>query len=385
MANSSLFRPLKLGSIALKHRVVMPGLTRMRAGQPGNVPTALNAEYYGQRATDGGLIITESTQISASAQGYPGTPGIHSKEQIEGWRKVTSAVHARGGSIFVQLYHVGRVSNSSIQPLVAPSAIAASGEHLTASWTREPLETPRALETDEIAGIVETFGEATRNALAAGFDGVEVHGANGYLIEQFLTSRSNHRTDRYGGSIANRVRFLSEVMGAVTAVAGADRVGVRLSPFGSFKDVGDDEPLQLYQAAVSALAQFKPAYLHIIEPRINGTDEAEGGQANAPSVAELFRPLWQGVLIVAGGYKPQTAQHVIDAGNADVVAFGRSFISNPDLVERIRIGAPLNAWNRSTFYGGNAVGYTDYRQHQVPANEPVKFTHQGVVASPVRG
>ena len=380
MVTSSLFRPLKLGSIALKHRVVMPALTRMRAGQPGNVPTALNAEYYGQRATDGGLIIAESTQISASAQGYPGTPGIHSKEQIEGWSKVTSAVHAAGGSIFLQLYHVGRVSNSTIQPLVAPSAIAASGDHLTASWTRAPLETPRALETDEIAEIVETFGEATRNALAAGFDGVEVHAANGYLIEQFLTSRSNHRTDRYGGSIANRTRFLSEVMVAVTAVAGADRVGVRLSPFGSFKDVGDDEPVQLYQAAVSALAQFKPAYLHLIEPRVTGTDDAEGRQAEAPSVIELFRPLWQGVLIAAGGYNPQTAQLIIDAGKADAVAFGRSFVSNPDLVERIRIGAPLNPWNRPTFYGGSAVGYTDYPRYQALVNEAIKAAPQRVVA-----
>jgi N-ethylmaleimide reductase len=361
-----LFSPLRLGRFTLKHRVVMPPLTRMRAGQPGNIPTDLNAQYYGQRATDGGLIIAESTQVALSAQGYPSTPGIHTDEQIRGWLKVTSTVHARGGLIFLQLYHVGRVSHPSIQPLVAPSAIAASGDHLTATWSRVPLETPRALGIEEIGGIVAQFASAARNALAAGFDGVEVHGANGYLIEQFLTSRSNRRTDRYGGSIVNRTRFLIEVTSAVIEAVGRDRVGVRLSPFGTFKDVGDDDPLRLYQHAVSALAEVGPAYLHLIEPRVqSATNDAEILDA-VQSVTEIFRPLWPGVVITAGGYSAEMAEAIICSGNADAVAFGRAFVSNPDLVDRIRIGAPLNAWNRPSFYGGGAEGYTDYpflREH----------------------
>lgn len=368
MTTPSLFTPLRLGAVTLKHRIVMPPLTRLRAGQPGNVPTSLNAEYYGQRATSGGLIIAESTQVAASAQGYPATPGIHSREQIEGWRGVTSAVHAREGLIFLQLYHVGRVSHSSIQPLVAPSAIAASGDHLTMSWTRVPLETPRALETEEVGAIVRQFAQAARNALAAGFDGVEVHGANGYLIEQFLTSRSNRRTDRYGGSVANRVRFLVEVVAGAIDAVGADRVGVRLSPFGTFKDVGDDEPFPLYRYAVSALRELGPAYLHLIEPRIHAATNDSELPDVGPSVIDLFRCFWPGNLIVAGGYTAETAEAAIEAGKADAVAFGRAFVANPDLVERIRQGAPLNRWNRPTFYGGGARGYTDYPYHHASAS-----------------
>ena len=369
MTSTSLFSPVNIGALALKHRVVMPPLTRMRAGQPGDVPTALNAQYYGQRASDGGLIIAEATQISPTARGYPSTPGIHSTEQIEGWRGVTSAVHARGGLIVLQLWHVGRISHSSLQPggqlPVAPSAIAAQGRAFTAAWKQVPLEPPRALETEEIDGIIDDYRQAARNALAAGFDGVELHAANGYLIEQFMTSRSNHRTDRYGGSIPNRVRLLLEATAALIEVAGADRVGVRLSPFGTFNDVGDDDPLPLYQHAISALTELSPAYLHLIEPRVSGTAEGEKVMAEAPSAIELFRPLWQGALIAAGGYTEESARRVLEAGQADAVAIGRAFISNPDLVDRLRAGAPLNPWNRPTFYGGGAEGYTDY-----PSLEP---------------
>jgi N-ethylmaleimide reductase len=362
----SLFTPLQLGAVTLQHRIVMPPLTRMRAG-PSNVPTAMTAEYYGQRASEGGLIITEGTQVSASGQGYPDTPGIHTAAQIEGWRAVTSAVHARGGRIFLQLYHCGRISHSSIQPLVAPSAIAAAGDHLTASWTRVPFETPRALTLSEIDGVVEQFHIAARNALAAEFDGVEVHGANGYLIEQFLTSRSNRRTDRYGGSIENRARFLVEVVAAVIAAVGENRVGVRLSPFGTFNDVGDDEPLALYQYAVSALVPLTPTYLHLIEPRVHAATQDETIQAAIPSVTDLFRPQWPGVMIAAGGYAANTAAAVVAAGGADAIGFGRAFVANPDLVERIRQGLPLNLWHRPTFYGGDARGYTDYPRHDAVA------------------
>jgi len=360
MSTISLFSPLSLRAFTLGHRIVMPPLTRMRAAAPGHVPTALMAGYYGQRATDGGLIIAESTQISASAQGYPDTPGIHSQDQIDGWRAVTSAVHRRGGIIFLQLYHVGRVSHPSINPPVAPSAIAASGDHLTATWSRVPLGTPRALETGEIAAIVADFATAARNARAAGFDGVEVHAANGYLIEQFLTSRSNHRTDRYGGSVANRVRFLAEIVAAVVAAIGAGRVGVRLSPFGTFKDVGDDAPLALYRHAVGALAEHELAYLHLIEPRVqSAVGDAEVADATA-SVTALFRPLWTGPIVTAGGYDAESAARIVADGTADAVAFGRTFVANPDLVERLRLGLPLNRWDRPTFYGGGAAGYTDY-------------------------
>jgi len=368
MVLSKLLTPFKMGSLELKHRIVMAPLTRMRAGQPRNVPTALNAEYYGQRATDGGLIIAEATQVCPSGQGYPATPGIHSDEQVKGWREVTSAVHARGGSIFLQLWHVGRISHSSFQPdgglPVAPSAVSAPGNHFTASWEQVPFEIPRALETEEIAGIIDAYRKAARNALAAGFDGVELHGANGYLIEQFLHSRTNRRTDQYGGSIDNRARLLLEVMTALIGVVGAERVGVRLSPFGAFNGSGDDDPLPLYNYAIKALSKLTPAYLHLIEPRVVGTGDGDAVRTDMPSASKLFRPLWPGVLIAAGGYDPVSAARAIQEDHADAVALGRLFISNPDLVERIRIGAPLSPWHRPTFYGGQEIGYIDYPRYQ---------------------
>jgi N-ethylmaleimide reductase len=364
MATSTLLTPIKIGALSLKHRVVMAPLTRMRAGQPGNVPRALNANYYAQRATHGGFIIAEAAQITPEGQGYPATPGIHSDEQVRGWREVTSAVHAQGGLIALQLWHVGRISHSSFQPRgvqpVAPSAVATPGAHFTASWTQAPFETPRALRTEEIRGIVDAYRNGARRALEAGFDGVEIHGANGYLIEQFLQSRTNRRTDRYGGSIPNRVRFLEEVTRAVIDVAGADCVGVRLSPFGHANHSGEDEPEPLYRYALQSLAKLDIAYLHLIEPRSTGTGKADVSRPEAPSASKLFRADWPGVLIAAGGYDRESAERTIASGQADAVAFGRAFISTPDLVERVRRKAPFNPWNRATFYGGEEAGYTDY-------------------------
>lgn len=359
----ALFSPLKLGALTLSPRVVMAPLTRMRAAQPGNVPHALNVEYYRQRASRGGLIITEGAQISPTGQGMPATSGIHSQAQVEGWKAVTQAVHDKGGLIFLQLWHVGRISHSSLLGgalPVAPSAIAAPGNAFAANFERVPFETPRALETTEIAAVVADYAQAARNAQQAGFDGVEIHGANGYLLEQFLQGRSNQRTDAYGGSIEHRSRIVLEVAEAVSSVFGADRVGIRLSPFGVANGSGEDEPLPLYTHLIERLARLDLAYLHLIEPRASGAGQAEVDHQNVPFASELFRPHWPNVLIAAGNYRPDTAAAAIEAGRADAIAFGRLFIANPDLPERARRGSGLNAYNRATFYGGAAEGYVDY-------------------------
>ncbi|MDM0087986.1 MULTISPECIES: alkene reductase [unclassified Variovorax] len=359
----ALFSPLKLGALKLSHRVVMAPLTRMRAAQPGNVPHALNVEYYRQRASQGGLIITEGTQISPTGQGMPATPGIHSEEQIAGWKEVTKAIHAKGGFAFLQLWHVGRISHSSLLNGLlpaAPSAIAAPGNAFTASFDRSPFETPRALETEEIALMVEDYARAALSAQRAGFDGVEIHAANGYLLEQFLQSRSNQRTDEYGGSIENRCRLVLEVARAVSVVYGADRVGIRLSPFGVANGSGEDEPLPLYTRLIERLARLDLAYLHLIEPRASGAGQAEVDHQDVPFASQLFRPHWPNALIAAGNYKPDTAAAAIAAGRTDAVAFGRLFIANPDLPERARRGTDLNDYNRATFYGGGVEGYVDY-------------------------
>lgn len=359
----ALLSPLRLGALDLAHRVVMAPLTRMRAAQPGNVPHALNVEYYRQRASKGGLLITEGSQIAPTAQGMPATPGIHSDAQIEGWKAVTQAVHSKGGLIFLQLWHVGRISHSSLlggELPVAPSAIAAPGNAFTATFERAPFETPRALETAEIASVIEDYAQAARHAQQAGFDGVEIHAANGYLLEQFLQRRSNQRIDAYGGSIENRCRILLEVAAAVSAVLGADRVGIRLSPFGVANGSGEDDPLPLYTHLIESLARLDLAYLHLIEPRASGAGQADVDHQNVPFTSELFRPHWPNVLIAAGNYKPDTAAAAIEAGRADAIAFGRLFIANPDLPERARRGADLNAYARATFYGGGAEGYVDY-------------------------
>lgn len=366
MTFSSLFSPLIVGPYQLSHRVVMAPLTRMRAGQADHAPHALNVEYYAQRATDGGLIVAEASPVMQTGRGNARTPGIYSREQVAGWREITGAVHAKGGIIFLQLWHVGRVSHSSFQPggvlPVAPSAVPISGNFsaTTADGKQVPYETPRALETSEIAGIVDSFREGARNALEAGFDGVEIHGANGYLLEQFLQSRINQRTDEYGGSIENRARLLAEVTDAVIGVWGADRVAVRLSPYGVANDTGEADPMPLYSHVVRMLAARDLAYLHFIEPRSSGAGRADVNHQNVPSAMELFRPLWPGVLITAGGFTGEAAEDAVASGNADAIAFGRHFISNPDLPSRLKRKSPLTPYNRATFYGGAEAGYTDY-------------------------
>jgi N-ethylmaleimide reductase len=365
----SLFSPLQVGPYRLHHRVAMAPLTRMRAERPGLAPRPLNAQHYGQRATPGGLIIAEASPVMATGHGSPGTPGIYTEPQVKGWRAVVDAVHAKGGVIFLQLWHVGRVSHSSFQPggVLPMSAsavpIGAALKTMTADGKSAAYETPRALETAEIASVVESFRQAARNAHEAGFDGVEIHGANGYLIEQFLQSNTNRRTDRYGGSIANRARLLMEITHAVIEVWGAERVGVRLSPYGVANDSGEADPMPLYTQVVEALNPLGLAYLHFIEPRSSGAGRAEVNHQNVPSAMVLFRPIWKGVLITAGGFTGESADAAIAQGHADAIAFGRIFISNPDLPWRLRQGFPLTPYNRATFYGGDAAGYTDYPVH----------------------
>jgi N-ethylmaleimide reductase len=369
MKYPSLFSPLQIGPYQLKHRVVMAPLTRMRAAKPSLAPRPLNVEYYGQRATPGGLIIAEASPVMATGHGSPGTPGVYSEQQVKGWRQVVDAVHAKGGFIFLQLWHVGRVSHSSFQPggvlPVAPSAVPISAElkTMTAGGKPAPYETPRALQTGEIPGVIDAYRQGARNALEAGFDGVEIHGANGYLIEQFLQSRTNLRTDQYGGSIENRTRFLMEVTQAVIDVWGADRVGVRLSPYGVANGSGEPDPMPLYSHVIKALDPLGLAYLHFVEPRSSGAGRAEVNWQNVPSAMVLFRPMWSGVLISAGGFTGETADAAISAGHADAIAFGRIFISNPDLPRRLQHGFPLTPYNRATFYGGEEAGYTDYPEH----------------------
>jgi N-ethylmaleimide reductase len=367
MSHALLFTPLQIGPTLLNHRVVMAPLTRMRAERESFAPRPLNAEYYAQRATPGGLIIAEASPVAATGRGNPATPGIYSDAQVKGWRDVTDAVHAKGGFIFLQLWHVGRVSHSSLQPggvvPVAPSAVPITGNGMlamTASGKPEPYETPRALEAQEIADVIEAFRLAARNAMQAGFDGVEIHGANGYLLEQFLQSHSNLRTDRYGGSIANRARLLLEIVDAAIGVWGADRVAVRLSPYGIANGSGEADPMPLYSHVIRALDGLGLAYLHFIEPRSSGAGRAEVNHQNVPSAMQLFRPQWRGVLISAGGFDGASAEAAVAAGHADAIAFGRTFISNPDLAARIRHGVALTPYNRATFYGGEASGYTDY-------------------------
>ena len=362
----TLFSPLKVGSLELAHRVVLAPLTRMRSTQPGDVPNALNAEYYGQRSSRGGLLISEATQISLQGKGYPAAPGIHSAEQVAGWRLVTDAVHAKGAYLFLQLWHVGRVSHSSLHPEtglpVSASAIAPNdgGKAFTASFEHAPFETPRALAIEELPGIVEDYRRAAENAKAAGADGVEIHGANGYLLDQFLEDGSNHRTDAYGGSIENRARLLLEVVDAAISVYGAGRVGVRLSPYGKFSDMHDSDPVALFSYVLRRLEERKIAYAHLIEPRAGNAGAGAPIKEDAPCTSEIFRPAFAGVLISAGGYTLESAEEAVASGRADAIAFGRLFIANPDLPERLRIGAPLNKPERETFYGGTEKGYTDY-------------------------
>jgi N-ethylmaleimide reductase len=360
--NMKLLSAIQLGALALKNRVIMAPLTRMRATE-GDVPGVLAAQYYSQRAS-AGLIISEATQISPLGKGYPATPGIYSDDQVAGWRKVTEAVHAKGGHMVCQLWHVGRISHTSLHPLeglpVAPSAIAPSGKVYTASWQLADYETPRSLTLAEIPSLIQDFVHAANQAKAAGFDGVEVHGANGYLLDQFLHDGSNKREDQYGGRVENRCRLLLEVLHAVIGVWGADRVGVRLSPYGTFNDMSDRDTKGLFTYLIDQLNPLCLSYLHLIEPRATmagGTDKVKEDQ---PSTSALFRPLYKGKIIAAGGFDREGAESFVTNGQADAIAFGRFFISNPDLPERLAMNAPLTPYDRSTFYGGDAKGYVDY-------------------------
>jgi len=363
MPTDVLFRALKLGAIQLPNRIVMAPLTRMRAGAH-HVPTLMNAQYYAQRAS-AGLIVSEGTAVSAQAQGYPSSPGIYTAEQISGWRVVTDAVHTRGGRIVMQIEHNGRNSHSSLLPNeslpVAPSPIPPDLPAFTKDFQQVPIEVPRALETAEIPAIVETFRQAALNAIEAGFDGVELQGANSHLIEEFLEDGTNQRTDAYGGSKENRVRFLLEIVGKVTAAIGPDRVGVRLSPFGQYGGIRDSNPLELFTLVIQELDKRHIAYLHLIEARgseMGLTDELHEGAVNN---AALFRGVFRGPLLSAAAYTPESAAMAIENNDADAIAFGRLFIANPDLVRRIKESRPLNAYDRSTFYGGGEHGYTDYQ------------------------
>lgn len=357
MNSTKLFEPYKLGPITLPNRMAMAPLTRNRAVPPGMVPSPLAVEYYGQRAS-AGLLITEASQVSQQGQGYQDTPGIYSKEQVEGWRRVTDRVHERGGRIFIQIWHVGRISHTSLQAgggkPVAPSAIRAKGKTFV-NGTFADISEPRALELSEIPGIIDDFKRGAANALAAGFDGVEIHGANGYLLDQFLEDGTNHRTDDYGGSVQNRARLLLEVVDAVCDVWQRDRVGVRLSPGGTFNDMSDSDPVATFSHAVRELARRNLAYLHLIEPA-----QRQGEHATPDLSARYFRTLYPRTIIVAGGYNLKRANAVLKAGFADLVAFGQLFLANPDLPERFRRNAALNEPDPQTYYGGGAKGYIDY-------------------------
>jgi N-ethylmaleimide reductase len=369
MHHNSLFQPIKLGQHTLKNRIVLPPLTRQRSAQPGDVPTDLMSEYYGQRA-GAGFMVGEGAQIEPRGQGYAWTPGIYSAEQVEGWRKVTDAVHAKGGVIFAQLWHVGRVSHNALQPggeaPIAPSAIRAPQVKAfieTAPGVGELVEPsePRALSVGEIKGLVGLYAEAARNAINAGFDGVEIHSANGYLVNQFISAHSNQRNDQYGGSLHNRLRFLREIVEAVVEVVGPDRLGVRFAPLFSGTDqdrvyIGlvEEDPHLTYIEAIKVLEQAGIAYLSI----------AEADWDNAPDLPEAFRrevrQTFSGRILYAGRYTAERGARLVEAGLADLIAFGRPYIANPDLPQRISNGWPLNPVNPSNMYGGTDAGYTDY-------------------------
>jgi N-ethylmaleimide reductase len=351
-----VFSPYTLGPLQLKNRMVMAPLTRSRA-EGNNVPSPMAATYYSQRAS-AGLIVTEATQAGARGQGYVSTPGIYNDAQIAAWKKITDAVHQKGGLIFVQLWHVGRISHPVFRNgelPVAPSAIAPRGVQTYTDQGFQDIPTPRALETAEIPGIIAEFRQAAINARSAGFDGIEIHGANGYLLDQFLEDGTNQRTDEYAGSVENRSRLLFEVISAITDVWDSNRVGVRLSPGGTFNDMCDSHPQHTFGYVVKRLATLNLAYLHLVEP-----SPPQGEHPMPDLSARYFRPLYPGTLIVAGGYTHEKANAVLQEGLADLVAFGQFFIANPDLVERFKRNAPLNPPDRGSFYGGTDKGYIDY-------------------------
>ncbi|MCB0804506.1 MAG: alkene reductase [Bacteroidales bacterium] len=360
MKETPLFLPLRVGRYNLRNRIVMAPLTRRRATND-LIPTDIMRIYYGQRAT-AGLIIAEATNISWQAVGYPNSPGIFTTPQIEAWKPITAEVHEKQGLIFLQLWHVGRVSHPDIQPNrqlpVSSSAVKAGGTITTPGGTKE-MVVPRALETFEIPQLVEDYVKAAENAIEAGFDGIEIHGANGYLPEQFLHDGSNIRNDKYGGSIQNRCRFMLEIIKNCCSAVGSDRVGLRLSPSGVVKDMFDSDPVSLYEYLISELDRFNLAYLHLMEPYAPLIPE-ERYRHYLKQVTPHFRKFYSGPMITNVNYNFASANEVIRTGHADMVAFGKPFISNPDLVERFRKNLPLTDWDKSTFYHGGEKGYIDY-------------------------
>src|SRR5580693_242219 len=364
LSADKLFTPIQVGPMELKHRVVMAPLTRSRSVQPGAIPGDLMLEYYSQRASEGGLIVSEATPISIAGGGWFGAPGLYSDEQVAGWRRITNAVHEKRGYMFSQLWHTGRASHVDTTN-ITPVSSSVNEEYWHDPTIQE--STPRgwqqpsphrALDITEIPGIVEDYRKAAEYAKAAGFDGVELHAGNGYLPDQFLQDGINKRTDMYGGSIENRSRFLLQVMEALVSVWGGNRVAVRIAPGGRWNGMSDRDPVALFDYVANELDQFGLAYLHIIEPRVRGNVVvAEGQYAIA---AARLRKIFKGIIIAAGGFEPGTAEEVVEKGDADLVAFGRYFLANPDLPKRIRLGLPLNAYDRNTFYTSDAQGYTDY-------------------------
>lgn len=360
IAYQHLFTPVQIGAIQLSHRVVMPALSRVRSEQPGDIPGALMREYYTQRASQGGLIITEASSVAIGGKAYYGAPGLYSDEQVRGWKHIVDAVHAKGGKILAQLWHGGRVAHTDLtegQTPVGPSALPFKGQVLTK--TGFTIGSPaRELKLEEIPTIIDTFRNAASRAKSAGFDGVELHGANGYILDQFLLDGTNKRTDAYGGPVKNRARFFLEVVEAVTSLWGGDRVGVRISPSSQFNEMSDSNPLATFGYFAGELNRFGLAYLHVIEPRINGSNLVD--ETMRPVASEALRKIFKGKVIAAGGFEPDTAEAIIAKGDADLVSFGRHFIANPDLPKRIHLGLPLNRYDRSTFYAYTARGYTDY-------------------------
>ncbi len=364
MHTQPLLTPVKLGRHELPNRVVMAPMTRSRAYNRDQAPTELHAEYYAQRAS-AGLIITEGSQISPQGVGYIHTPGIHSQAQIKGWKKVSDAVHARNGRIFIQLWHVGRISHPDFHNgalPVAPSAINPNTKSFTPQGLKDTV-TPRALETREVRQVVQDYAQAAHNAMQAGLDGVEIHGANGYLIEQFLRDASNTRNDEYGGSVPNRARFLFDIVDAITDSIGADRVGVRLSPANTWNVPADSDTRALYDFVIGALSSYELAYLHLRE----GQGDLSAIPNMVTRVAEHYRTVYRGTLITNTGYDRDKGNAVIANGHADLVAYGALFIANPDLVERFRVNAPLAQADQNTFYQGGAQGYVDYPTLQAEA------------------
>jgi len=360
-----LFTPVQVGPFTLTHRVVMAPLTRSRSEQPGDIPGDLMLEYYTQRASEGGLIISEGTSISIAGRGWFGAPGMYSDEQVAGWKRITSAIHGKGSHMFSQLWHEGRSSHVSMTNGAAPVAPSIDPQY----WLDSTVNTStpngwqkpsphRMLDISEIPGVVEDYRKAAERAKAAGFDGVELHAANGYLPDQFLQDGSNKRTDAYGGSIENRTRFLMEVVEALASVWGGNRVAVRIGPSGTWNHMSDSNPGALFDYVAQQLNRFGLAYLHIIEPRVKGNVLIAEGQG--PVATERLRKVFRGRIVAAGGFEPETAEAIVEKGDADAVAFGRHFLANPDLPKRIKLGLLLNDYDRKTFYTFDSHGYTDY-------------------------